>query len=145
MVLWFMRRNYLNDPTLFLHFCDYPPLKGTWTFIWINLIIPINSSCKICLYKVWLQMACWFWRRFFFPNINIIEYGFPYRGPSWLRGPWFQETWIYIISESFHVNMTYSDSVVLEKKIFKWPHPIFAFLRLSSLWRGPSWPFIWTI
>jgi hypothetical protein len=34
--------------------------------------------------------------------------------------------------------MTYSGSVVLEKKIFKWPNPIFAFLRLSPLWRGPG-------
>jgi hypothetical protein len=34
--------------------------------------------------------------------------------------------------------MTYSGSVVLEKKIFKWTHPIFAFLRLSPLWRGPG-------
>jgi hypothetical protein len=33
MVLWFMRRTYLNDPTLFLHFCDYLPLKRTWAFI----------------------------------------------------------------------------------------------------------------
>jgi hypothetical protein len=35
------------------------------------------------------------------------------------RGPWFEETWIYIISKRFHVNMTYSGSVGLEKKIFK--------------------------
>jgi hypothetical protein len=28
--------------------------------------------------------------------------------------------------------------VVLEKKIFKWPHPILTFLWLSPLWRGPS-------
>ena len=41
------------------------------------------------------------------------------------------------VSESFHVNMTYSGSVVL-KKIFQWPHPIFAFLRLSPLRRGPG-------
>jgi hypothetical protein len=34
--------------------------------------------------------------------------------------------------------MTYSGSLVLEKKIFKWTHPIFAFLRLSPLWRGPG-------
>jgi hypothetical protein len=26
--------------------------------------------------------------------------------------------------------------LVLEKKIFKWPHPIFTFLQLSPLWRG---------
>jgi hypothetical protein len=51
------------------------------------------------------------------------------------RGLWFEETWIYIISESFHADMTYSGSVVLEKKIFKWPTP---FLWLSSLWREPG-------
>jgi hypothetical protein len=22
-----MRRKYLNDPTLYLHFCDYPPFE----------------------------------------------------------------------------------------------------------------------
>jgi hypothetical protein len=33
--------------------------------------------------------------------------------------------------------MTYPGSVVLEK-IFKWPHPIFVFLWLSPLWRGPG-------
>jgi hypothetical protein len=40
---------------------------------------------------------------------------------------WFEETSIDIIPESFHVNMTYSGKVVLEKKIFKWPHPIWVF------------------
>jgi hypothetical protein len=33
MVLWFMRRKYLNDPTLFLHFCDYPPFEEDLDFI----------------------------------------------------------------------------------------------------------------
>ena len=76
-------------------------------------------------------------KKMFF-NINICKYGFPYCGPSRPRGPWFVQTWIYIISESFHVNVSSSGSVVLEKKIFKWPHPIFAFLWLSPLWRGPG-------
>jgi hypothetical protein len=31
-------------------------------------------------------------------------------------GPLFEQTLIYIISETFHVNMSYSGSVVLEKK-----------------------------
>jgi hypothetical protein len=31
------------------------------------------------------------------------------------RGPWFVQTWIYIISEIFHVNMSSSGSVVCEK------------------------------
>jgi hypothetical protein len=46
--------------------------------------------------------------------------------PSAPRGLWCEQFWIYIISESFHVNMTYSGSVVLEK-IFKWIYPILAF------------------
>ena len=54
------------------------------------------------------------------------------------RGPWCEQFWIYIILESFHINMTYSGSVVLYKKIFQWSHPIFAFLWLSPLWRRPG-------
>jgi hypothetical protein len=56
-------------------------------------------------------------------------------------GPWFEDIWIYIMSESFHVNLTFSSSVVHEKKIFKWPHPIFVII--SPLKR--NWSFIWTI
>jgi hypothetical protein len=63
---------------------------------------------------------------------------FPIVAPPGLRGPWCEQFWIYIISESFHINITYSGPVVLENKIFKWHHPIFAFLWLSPLWRGPG-------
>jgi hypothetical protein len=35
---------------------------------------------------------------------------------------------LYIISESFHVNMSSSRTVVLEKKILKLSNPIFVFL-----------------
>ena len=63
---------------------------------------------------------------------------FPIVAPPDPWGPWYEQFWIYIISESFHANMTYSGSVVLKKKIFKLTHPIFAFLRLSPLWRGPG-------
>ena len=44
------------------------------------------------------------------------------------------------MSGSFHVNLNFSGPVVLEKKIFKWPHPIFVII--SPLKR--TWPFIWT-
>jgi hypothetical protein len=44
------------------------------------------------------------------------------------------------MSESFHVNMTFSSSVVHEK-IFIWPHPIF--VTIYPLKR--NWSFIWTI
>jgi hypothetical protein len=45
---------------------------------------------------------------------------FPIVAPPDPPGPWCEQFWIYITLESFHVNMTYSGSVVLEKKIFKW-------------------------
>jgi hypothetical protein len=82
---------------------------------------------------------------------------FPIVAPPNAWEPWSEQFWLHIISESFHVNemakiinmkilvilvnMTYSGSTVLEKKIFKWLHPIFAFLKsISPLKR--AWPFI---
>jgi hypothetical protein len=53
---------------------------------------------------------------------------FPIVAPPDPLAPWFVQTCIYIISESFHVNMSSSGSVVCEKKIFKWPHPIFVII-----------------
>jgi hypothetical protein len=46
---------------------------------------------------------------------------FPIVAPPDSRGPWFEQTWIYIISESFHVNLSYSGLVVVEKT-FKFSH-----------------------
>jgi hypothetical protein len=70
-----------------------------------------------------------------FFNINIVNMVFPIVAPPDPRRPWCEQFWIYIISASFPVNMTYSGSVVLKKKILKCPTP---FLRLSPLWRGPD-------
>jgi hypothetical protein len=72
------------------------------------------------LYHVWLKLTCWLWRRFFFSMKTHVNMLFPIKAPYDPRGPWFEQTWIYIISESFHINMSSSGSVVLEKKIFKW-------------------------
>jgi hypothetical protein len=118
MAQWFSGGNKFNDLAKFLHFYE-----EDLALYLNNLEFPLPMSD---LYQVWLKLACWFWRRFFF-NTNTNEYGFPYCGPSRPWGPWFEETWIYIISESFHVNMIYSGSVVLEKKIFKWTHPIYVY------------------
>jgi hypothetical protein len=66
--------------TLFLHFCDYLPLKRTWSFM-KKLEFPFY---KDNLYKVWLKFACWFWRTGFlkiFKNINTSKNGFPFCGP----------------------------------------------------------------
>jgi hypothetical protein len=86
-------------------------------------------------------MFDWNWpagsREDLFFNINTCNYGFPIMAPPDSWGP----IWIYIMSDSFHVNTTFSSSVVHERKTFKWPHPIFVII--SPLKR--NWSFIWTI
>jgi hypothetical protein len=54
----------------------------------------------------------------------------PFVAPPDPRGPWCDQCWIYIVSESFHVDMTYIGSVGLEN-IFKWPHQF-----LHTRWKG---------
>jgi hypothetical protein len=44
MVQWFMRRKYLNDPTLFLHFCDYPPFEEDLALSLNNLEFPLPKD-----------------------------------------------------------------------------------------------------
>jgi hypothetical protein len=61
---------------------------------------------------------------FQYKHVNM---GFPIVAPPDPRGPWFVQTWLYIMSESFHVNMSSSGSVVCEKS-FKCPHPIFVII-----------------
>jgi hypothetical protein len=43
----------------------------------------------------------------------------------------------FTLHQEAYISMSSSGSAVL-KKIFKWPHPIFAFLWLSPLCRGPD-------
>jgi hypothetical protein len=61
---WFWRR-FLNDlsPFCFFHFCDYLPFEEDLVLHLKKLGFP---SPKDNLYQVWLNLACWFWRRFFF-------------------------------------------------------------------------------
>jgi hypothetical protein len=98
------------------------PLKRTRPFIW-TIKNPLYPRL-ICIKFDW-NWPAGSGEAFF--NISTCEYGFSYCGPSRPRGPWCEQFWIYIISENFHVNMTSSGSVVLETKLFKWPHPFFAF------------------
>jgi hypothetical protein len=39
------------------------------------------------------------------------------------------------MSCSFHVNLSFSGPMVLDKKIFKWLHPIFCIFVIISLWK----------
>jgi hypothetical protein len=74
-----VRRRFLNDPTPFLHFCDYLPFDKDLALDLYNFEFPLP---KDDLYQVLLKLAFWFWRRRFFFNTNTKKYGFPYCGPS---------------------------------------------------------------
>jgi hypothetical protein len=82
MVLWFMRRNYLNDPTLFLHFCDYPPFKEDLD----HHLNTLNNSHQFIMQDLFEQslnaIGLLVLEKIFSPNINISDYGFRYCGPS---------------------------------------------------------------
>jgi hypothetical protein len=116
---WFWRR-FLNHPIPY--FCDY---------------LPFEEDLALNLYHVWLNLACWFWRRFLkissvfliFRYYLPLEKGYPLRLNN-LKSPTPKDdlcqVWLII------------GPVVLEKRIFKWPHPIFSFLWLSPLWREPG-------
>ena len=73
------------EPTLFLYFCDYFPFEA-------DLVLYLNKlespSPKDNLYKVWLNLACWFWRRRFLKIFSVfllfcdylpLEKGYPFR------------------------------------------------------------------
>jgi hypothetical protein len=62
------RRFFKNDPTPFLHFCDYLPFKKDLALDLYKFEFPLP---KDDLYQVLLKLACCFWRRRFFFNINI--------------------------------------------------------------------------
>jgi hypothetical protein len=130
-------KNFQMTPTHFCIFVIISPLKRTWPFSWT-----IYNS----LYQ---KMICikfdWNWPpgsgEDFFQYKTYVNKVFRTVTPPDQPGPWCEQFWIYIISQRFHVNMTYSGSVVLEKKIFKWPHPIFAIIYPLKR----TWPFLWTI
>jgi hypothetical protein len=75
MVLWFMRRNHLNDPTRFLQFCDYSPFEE-------DLDLHLNELDLYVCTKFDCNWSAGSGEKDFFFNINISEYGFRYCGHS---------------------------------------------------------------
>jgi hypothetical protein len=121
-----LKEKKFNDLAKFLHFYDYLPFEEDLALHVNNLKFPLPEDD---LYQVWLKLAYWFrsGEDFFF-QYTTTEYGLPYCGPSRPPGTMmWRNLNLHLISESFHFDMTYSGSVVLEK-IFIWPHLIFAFL-----------------
>jgi hypothetical protein len=130
-----MRGKSLNDPTLFFHFCNCPPFEEEMDLHLNKLELP---SCKKCQYKVWLKLGWCFILKYSFQytNVKIVS---PLVSPTLtLVDHNLYKRKICTISESCHVNISYSVSVVLKGK-FSMTSPIFfAFLGLSPLWKGPS-------
>jgi hypothetical protein len=92
-------------PLPILYFCDYLSFEEDLALKLNNLESPLP---KDNLYQVWLKLACWFWRSFFF-NINTGTYGFSYCGLTRTPGTMM---WT-ILNLNFHVNITYSGSMAL--------------------------------
>ena len=80
LVCWFWRRRFFNDPTPFLHFCNYLPFEEDLALYLNNLEFPLPKD-DLC--QVWLKLACWFWRRRFLKIFNIF-YSFVIISP-WRR------------------------------------------------------------
>jgi hypothetical protein len=103
----FLKRRLFNDPTSFLQLI--PLWRGPGP-LFVQFWVPFTQG--------------WFLPNLIKTDLLFLEkkLAFPIVASPDPQGPRFEQTWICIISESFHVN----------------PHPIFAYLWLSSLWRGPS-------
>jgi hypothetical protein len=70
-------RRFLNDPTPFLHFCDYLPFEKDLALDLYNFEFPLP---KDDLYQLLLKLARWFWRRRFlrmFSNFLFFCYYLP--------------------------------------------------------------------
>jgi hypothetical protein len=74
----FRLENFSMTPIPFLHFCDYVPVEEDLAFYLNNLEFPLP---KDNLYQVWMKLAFWFCRRFFFFNINTCKHDFPFCDP----------------------------------------------------------------
>jgi hypothetical protein len=67
--------------------------------------------------------------RIFFPIYTHVKMVFPIVAPSDLRGPWLEQTWIYIISGNFHVNWAFLAQWFLRRRFFQW---LYQFLHFCT-------------
>jgi hypothetical protein len=65
-----LQNKTLNDPTLFLHFCDYLPFEEGLALYLKKFEF---TSPKDNLYQVWLILACWFWKRRFLKIFSVFS------------------------------------------------------------------------
>jgi hypothetical protein len=122
LVQWFWRRRFLNDSTQFDIFAIISPLKRTWPFIW--------TSLNFLFSRIMCTKFDWIWGAGSgekdLKKISVYFYCFAIIS-SW-RGA-MPYIWtnlkIFFTQGWFMPSLVEIGPVVLEKKIFKWPHPIF--------------------
>jgi hypothetical protein len=123
------------------HFCDHFPFEEDVALYVKNFLFSSPNDDLIKFESNWPASSD---EESLIPSINTCKYGFSNRGPSRPQDPWFERTWICIMSERFHVNLSSFCSVGLERKIFKWPPFYFcSFVIISPLKR--TWLSICTI
>jgi hypothetical protein len=124
-------------PPHFDIFVIISPFNRTWPFRWTNL----NSLIP----RIICTKFDWIWPsgsgKEDFKQFSVYFYSFAIVSPWRWASPSFEQTLIPLPPGQFVISLVKIGQVVLEKKTFKWPHPIFVII--SPLKR--NWPFIWTI
>jgi hypothetical protein len=110
----------MTPPYLYV-FVIISPSKSAWSFIWTNE----NSLPKSDLYQIETDVFEKIFNDILFQTSTDVEIGFDIVAPPNPFGPWLLQTWIWTISESYPINLSFSGAVVLEKMIVKWLHCIF--------------------
>jgi hypothetical protein len=113
-------------PPHFYIFVIISPLKWTWPFIWTNLnsLHPRIICTKFD--SIWPAGS----GEDFFQNFQCIFTLLLLSRLGEGLSPFIEQTWIPFTQRWFVPSLLKIGPVVLEKKIFKWPHPIFTFLWL---------------
>jgi hypothetical protein len=135
MILWFMRRPYPIFALLWLS----PLWRG------LGLLNKLEfQSCKKCWYQVWLKLGRCFFLKDSFQYTNVKKVSLLLSPTLTLGDNNLYKIKSALSQKSFHVNMSYSGSVVLKEKLFSMTSPNFCiFVIISPLKR--TCPFISTI
>lgn len=86
---------------------------------WANIAHPSNNNHnKISLIKSYTNYLKMEWNGYItlrFKNISLLKIRNPIVAPPYLRGSWFEKTWVYTTWESFHTRYSFSGQLVLRR------------------------------
>ena len=114
-----------------------------WTIILTNLNL---YDLEMLPLRFGLSWPNSFEKKIFLEIFSMYKNVSPIVAPPYPQGPWFEQTWIYIIWGWLPANLSFLGHIVFEKKIFK----DFLYIFLCKTWSpncGPTLPpgtMIWT-